>query len=102
MSFVPLGKLPEQVVPHEIPAGLEVIVPEPVRSMVTRYIGIALNVAVAARSAVIVTVQVFPRPEQAPDHPSKLEPKPGASVNVTEVPGRKDPLHVFPSHAKPG
>ena len=45
-----------------------------------------VKVAVTVFDAFIVTVQVGAVPEQAPDHPEKVEPRPARPVSVTTVP----------------
>jgi hypothetical protein len=47
--------------------------------------GLAANVAVTARSELIVTVQV-PVPVQPPDQPPKREPEAGDALKVTLEP----------------
>jgi hypothetical protein len=47
----------------------------------------------------MVSVQVLV-PLQAPDHPAKYAPLPGAGVSFTTVPEAKDVLHVG-AHAMP-
>jgi len=37
-----------------------------------------------------------PVPEQAPDQPTKIEPRPGVAVSVTVVPAANDVEHVNP------
>ena len=50
---------------------------------------VALNCAVAEEDAFSATVQVFPEPLHAPDHPANSEPEVGFAVSVTEVPEAK-------------
>ena len=57
------------------------------------------KVAVTARAAVIVTVQL-PAPTQLPPQPTKVEPEAGAAVKVTTVLMVNDAEHVAP-HAMP-
>ena len=52
------------------------------------------NLAVAARSALIVSVQV-PMPEQAPDQPANLDPAEAVAVSVTGT-AAKGAEHVEP------
>ena len=72
--------------PHEIPTGELVTVPEPSVSTVSAYAGTtAVNVAVTARAALIVSEHV-PVPVQAPLQPVKVEPVAGVAVSATAVP----------------
>jgi hypothetical protein len=57
----------------------------PVRLPPLPVLGVRLNVAVTDRFEFIVTVQL-PVPEQAPDHPAKVDPEPGEALSVTTVP----------------
>jgi len=97
VTLVPVAKLATQVVPQLTPAGDEVTVPVPVPALVTLNAKVAalLNVAVTARAALIVTVQVDV-PVHAPLQPAKLEPLAGPAVNVTDVPLAKLALQVAP------
>ena len=47
--------------------------------------GVVVNVAVTARSALIVRSQL-PVPEQAPLQPVKVEPGSGVALRLTELP----------------
>jgi hypothetical protein len=87
VTDVPVAKLATHVVPQLTPAGEEVTVPVPVPAFVTLAAKVAapLKVAVTARTAVIVTVQVEV-PVQAPLQPAKVEPLAGAALSVTDVP----------------
>jgi hypothetical protein len=76
-----------------MPVGLLVTDPEPVPVRDTLRVfppppppPPAVNVAVTARAASIVTWQVVAVPEQAPDQDVKVDPFPGWAVNVTVVP----------------
>jgi len=82
VTEVPCGYACEQVEPQAMPAGLELTEPEPLPAFATARVLSDSNVAVAAWSALIVSVQV-PVPEQSPDQPVKVEPTEAAAVNVT-------------------
>jgi hypothetical protein len=76
----------EQVVGHEIPAGLLVTLPAPDPAMATVNEWLATNVAVTAWSAFMVTVHV-PVPEQPPPlQPVNVHPGSGLAPRVTFVP----------------
>jgi len=87
--------VPEQVVPHVMPAGELLTVPVPLPAGVTvsptgavagAGAGAAVNVAVTVVGAVTVTVQ-GPVPAQLPPlQPSKVEPVAAVAVKVTPVP----------------
>lgn len=87
VTDVPLVKDAEHVLPQEMPAGLEVTVPEPVPDFETASaVALEVKVAVTLLAAVIETVQV-PVPEQpSPDHPLNTDPTEAAALSVTEVP----------------
>ena len=74
------------MLPHEIPAGADVTVPEPAPARVTVSVkwgaGVArLKVAVhVVVFALRTTVTVGEVPAQAPDHPPKLDPVAGVAV----------------------
>ena len=98
VTLVPLANDAVQVVPQLIPLGLLVTVPLPVPASVTVRTGWAatrLNVAVTDTFALKVTAHVA-IPEQAPDHPAKVEPELGVGVRVTTDPVLKLALHVPP------
>ncbi|PYX86284.1 MAG: hypothetical protein DMG68_15890 [Acidobacteria bacterium] len=60
------------------------------------------RVAVTDTVEFTATVQVSVVPEQAPLHPAKPTPGPGATVSVTDVPLGKVALHVVPQLIPPG
>ena len=70
-----------------MPAGDDVTVPVPVPVLYTSSVltGRALNVAVTAFAALIVTEQA-PVPVQAPLHPANVESVAAAAVSVTTAP----------------
>jgi hypothetical protein len=87
-----------QVDPQSIPPGELVTDPLPVPASETLRSGgaaAAVNVAVAEVFAESETTQE-PVPEQAPDHPAKVEPAAGAAVSVTVVPLSKFAVQVLP------
>src|SRR5215468_5900140 len=85
-----------------MPDGDEVTVPLPVPARVTpsAKVDAVLNVAVTARAADIVTVQV-PVPEQAPLQPVNDEPLAADAVSVTEAPLAMFALQVLPQLMPP-
>jgi hypothetical protein len=90
VTGVPLVKLALQATPQSIPAGLEVMLPFPLRTTLKVEAGLAggtvVNAAVTVVAAFIVTVQ-GPVPLQPPPlHPVKVEPVAGVAVRVTLVP----------------
>jgi hypothetical protein len=75
-----------QVVPHAMPAGLEVTVPVPLPPRATNSVtSFSAKFAVIAASAVTVTEHVL-APEHAPPHPANVESAPGVAVNEITVP----------------
>src|SRR5579872_2645140 len=95
VTGVPLAKLALQVLGQVMPAGLLLTDPEPVPASVTVSANVtALNVAVTALAAVMVTLQV-PVPEQAPLQPAKVDPAAAVAVRVTGVPLAKLALQVL-------
>jgi phage tail protein X len=95
VTIVPLVKLALQVLGQVMPAGLLLTLPLPVPASVTVSANVtALNVAVTALAAVMVTLQV-PVPEQAPLQPAKVDPADAVAVRVTTVPLAKLALQVL-------
>ena len=78
-----------QSLPHLMPAGELVTVPEPAPALVTvrtnPLLPPVVNVAVTDLASVIETTQL-PVPVQAPDQPPKVEPRLALAVRVTVVP----------------
>jgi hypothetical protein len=62
---------------------------------------LSTNVAVTACAAFIVSVQAAV-PEQSPDQPENLEPRPGLALSVTEVPGPNVAEHTVPQSIPAG
>jgi hypothetical protein len=69
---------------HEIP--LPLTVPEPLPASDTVSVWLATNVAVTARSELIVTEQVPVPLQPPPDQPPKLDPDAGEAVKATIEP----------------
>jgi hypothetical protein len=90
VTCVPLGKLCEQLLGHEIPAGLLVTVPVPDAPLaITVRVcggGLAVNVAVTDWSELIVTMQVDVPVQPPPFQPVKVDPDVGVAVRVTGEP----------------
>jgi hypothetical protein len=82
VTRVPYVKVWAQAEPQLIPAELEVTVPVPRPAFVSVSVLSVSNLAVAPRSALIVTVQ-GPVPEQAPDQPANDDPAEAVAVSVT-------------------
>ena len=76
-----------QSVPHEIPAALEVTVPEPAPETETDKTGLSAKVAIAFVVPFSVTVQVLVVPTQPPDHPMKAESAAAFAVSTMVAPG---------------
>src|ERR1041385_3433691 len=77
----------EQVAPQLMPAGELVTVPVPAPARLTlRTLCVVLKVAVTARSAPIVTLQMLPETESQPVQPAKVEFTSAVAVSVTGVP----------------
>jgi len=76
------------VVPQLIPPSLEVTVPLPMRPvLLTDRVKLCkVNVAVTARAALMVTLQVVPETASQPLQPVKIDPLAGVAVRVTVVP----------------
>jgi phage tail protein X len=95
VTDVPAAKVPLQVWPQLIPAGLLVTVPVPGPTADTVTVPGAEKAAPTAVSAFNTTVH-FPTPEQAPLHPENESPAAGVAVSVTEEPAAKLALQVVP------
>src|SRR6267142_1996575 len=103
VTAVPLANEAEHVVPHEIPAGVLVMVPLPVPVLLTVSAKLwSANVAVTDVAALIVTVQV-PVPVQPPPlQPVKVDPAAGVAVSVTAVPLANAAEQVAPQEMPTG
>jgi hypothetical protein len=104
VTAVPVAKDALQTEPQLIPAGLLVIVPEPVPAcdtLSTGSVALALNVAVTAVLAERVKVH-SEVPVHAPDHPANVEPVLGAAVRVTVEPLANDAEQVPPQSIPAG
>jgi hypothetical protein len=87
VTAVPTAKLPEQVAPQLIPAGVLVTVPAPVPARLTpRLTDCKVNVAVTVVAAVSVTVHVPVPVHPPPLQPANVDPVAGVAVSVTIVP----------------
>src|SRR5436305_412077 len=96
VTTVPSASDAEQVVPHSMPAGELVTVPDPEPPRVTESVcTVCANVAVTVWSAPSVTTQGFV-PEQAPLQPVNVEPAAGVAVSVTTVPSASAAEQVAP------
>ena len=88
VTVVPSPNDRTHVLPHEMPVGFDVTVPDPEfrsdRETVSATAG--RNVAVTLRASVIATVQVPVRFTHAPDHPENTEPEAAVGVRTTDVP----------------
>src|SRR5690242_20018964 len=91
------------VMPHEMPAGLDVTVPLPVPFLTIVSCSVSsVNVAVAVFAAVIVTVHTVPIvPAHAPDQLVKLEAVEAVAGSVTIVPESYISEHVRPQLIAP-
>ena len=94
------------VPPHEMPAGLDVTVPEPVPALATEtvYFTGALTVNVATQVALplidLLTDALVPL--QLPDQPLKVDPDAAAAVNVTTLPLRNRCVQSLPHEMPDG
>lgn len=93
-----------QVLPHEMPVGFDVTVPDPVfrSDLETVRETAGRNVAVTLRATVIARVQVPVAFVQAPDHPVKTDPDAAVAVRTTDVPKAYDALQVAPQEIPDG
>jgi len=104
LTTVPFAKLPEHVVPQEIPAGelATVPVPEPLLATVrVKGPGFAVKFALTDFAASMVTLHA-PVPLQAPLQPASVEPESGVAVKFTTVPLSKFAEHVGPQEIPEG
>jgi hypothetical protein len=103
VTAVPLANRLVHVVPHEMPAGELVTVPEPAPALVTVSVKVCTaKLAVTVVAALSVRVQV-PVPEQPPPlQPVKAEPAAGVAVKLTAVPLANAVAHVAPQEMPAG
>ena len=101
VTDVPDAKVPLQLWPQLIPAGLLVTVPVPGPTADTVTVPGAEKVAPTVVSAFSTTVH-FPAPEQAPLHPENGSPAAGVAVRVTAEPAAKRALQVVPQFMPAG
>ena len=82
-------KLNAHTLPQEMPAGVDVTVPEPVPVRLTVRlncgVGVAVKVAVQVLFALSTIELLTAVPVQLPDQPAKLEPADAVAVRVTVV-----------------
>jgi hypothetical protein len=98
--IVPTGKRPLQRVPHAIPAGELVTLPEP--TFFTERAAIRFEkLAVTVVSPVTVSGQVGAVPVHPPDQPEKIEVASGVAVSVAFWPVRMSTVHVVPQFSEP-
>jgi hypothetical protein len=95
VTDVPEGKVPLQLWPQLIPAGVLVTVPVPGPTADTVTVPGAEKAAPTAVSAFNTTVH-FPAPEQAPLQPENESPAAGVAVSVTDEPAAKLALQLVP------
>jgi hypothetical protein len=105
------GNVAEQVLPQEMPTGLELTVPLPIPPRVTNklavvtgggVVGVAINVAVQLALTDSTAVNVLGVPEQCPDQPLKVEPLAAVANNVMLVLTGKFATHVLPQEMPVG
>ena len=99
-------KVPWQVAPQLMPAGVEVTVPVPAPDFETVIVLVSCVkdavTACAPPAGGMLMTQVVAVPVQAPLQPAKLEPAAGVSWSVTEELLAKLPLHALPQLMLPG
>ena len=95
-----------QVLPQEMPAGLEVTVPEPAPAFATDtvYFAGALSVNVAVQVALTLSVLLTDAlvPLQLPDQPLNVDPDAAAAHNVTTLPLRYRCVQSLPHEMPDG
>jgi hypothetical protein len=97
VTLVPAGKDALHELPQLTPAGLLVIMPEPVPERLTLKAGCTAWLNVAATEVLLVNVTLqAPAPVQGPAQAAKTEFAVGAAVSVTAVPEAKVALQVGP------
>src|SRR5215831_3319694 len=103
VTAVPPANGAEQVVPHEIPAGALVTVPDPVPALLSVSVkGCSVKVAVTDCAALMVVVQVPVPVHPPPLQPENVEPAAGVAVKVTAVPLANGAEQVVPQEMPVG
>ena len=100
---LPDGKLAEQLVPHEIPAGALVTLPLPSPARITVMVTDAgAKVALTVVAVVSVSAQAPVPAHPPPDQPMKTQPAAGVAVSDTDVPEAKLAAQLDPQSMPPG
>src|SRR5262249_8548319 len=94
LTRVPSWRLASQVGSQLIPAGLEVMPPEPFFLTFRVKLGITAKVAVTSLAALIVTSQTPELTASQPDQVAALKPDAGVPVSLTRVPWLKPASQV--------
>lgn len=102
VTELPTSKAPTQAAPHEMPAGVDVTVPEPVPAFAT-VSSAALRVKVAVTVVAVVTSTTqAPVPVQPPLQPAKVELWSAAALNVMRSPWKSCVEQVGPHEMPAG
>ena len=100
---LPDGKLAEQLVPQEMPAGELVTLPLPSPARITVSVtGAGAKVALTVVAVVSVSEQDPVPAHPAPDQPMKTQPAEGVAVSATAVPAVKLAAQLDPQSIPPG
>jgi hypothetical protein len=107
VTLVPGSNGAVHVVPQSIPAGDEMIVPEPVPLLTTSRVMavdelLTPNVAVTVFAELIATVQVAPELESHPAQPENVDPAAAAAARVTLAPASNAAAQVVPQSTPEG